>query len=108
MASAADVAALRLLIADTDPNNQRFTDQELSDILDAAGSQNKAALIVWENKAASASEIVNVSESGSTRSMGDIFKNAQAMIAYFKGRVKDDDPTEPIRRGSTTRRIERL
>jgi hypothetical protein len=108
MATSIQVSTLRRLIGDNDPTNYRFTDQDLSNTIDTAGSVNKAALFLWEAKSAESSELHNVSESGSTRAMGEVFKNAQAMAAYFKGKVDVETPPEPVRRGSVTRKIVRL
>lgn len=107
MATQSDIDTLRRFIGDTDPSNQLYTDEFLGDLIDSLGSVNKAALSIWEGKAATAVELVTVSESGSSRSNGEIFKNAQQMIAYFRGLVDKDEPPEPIRHGSYTRRIER-
>jgi hypothetical protein len=76
------IAAFRLLInapLDEDP----YTDDQLSDRLDAATSTEALAGIIWREKAASYSTLVNVSESGSARSLGDLYKNAIAMAKFF-------------------------
>lgn len=86
MATAEEVAALRLLIAE--PDSDKYTDQQLSDILDAAlTDMNKAAYEIWIQKAASAAELVDISEGGSSRKMGDIYEQALAMAKFFEGKV---------------------
>ena len=74
MAIPEEIAQLRLLIGTTDLN-----DDQLGAILDAEGSIEGAAAAVWESKAASSATLVNVSESGSSRSLSDVHKNALAM-----------------------------
>lgn len=56
-----------------------LTDSEIQAILTAQGNVNDAARYIWRTKAAGYSSLVNISESGSTRAMGDLYKNALAM-----------------------------
>lgn len=91
MATAEAIASFRLLIAE--PDETTYTDAALSDILDAASSANGAAATIWTQKAAAASSFVNVSESGSSRSMGDLQKNALAMAKVFGDAVEADPGT---------------
>lgn len=86
MASAEEVAQLRLLIAEGTP--EKYDDAQLSDILDnAQGDQNQAAYEIWVQKAASAAELVDVSEGGSSRKMGDIYEQALTMANFFGAKV---------------------
>lgn len=84
MATQAEIAELRDLIAEPDDSNG-WTDERLGAYIDRAQTLNGAASAVWGSKAASLSTMVNVSESGSSRSLGDLFKNASAMRDYYKG-----------------------
>lgn len=59
-----------------------YTDVQLSDLLDAS-SQREVAHMIWQETAASYSTLVNVSESGSSRSLGDLQKNALAMAQQY-------------------------
>jgi hypothetical protein len=100
MATAGEIASFRLLIAE--PTEDPYTDAVLSDILDAATSVNGAAATIWTQKAAAAATLVNVSESGSSRSLGDLSKNALAMAKVFSDAVEEDPST------STGVRISRI
>jgi hypothetical protein len=82
MASQAAIDAFRLLIGNP-PNEDPYTDAQLSARLDAASSPEALAAVVWRERAAGYSTLVNVSESGSSRSLGDLYKNALAMAVYF-------------------------
>lgn len=62
---------------------QGKTDAELQAILDAEGSISAAARYVWRMLAATYSSMVDVSESGSTRKLGDLYKNALTMADSF-------------------------
>jgi hypothetical protein len=103
MATAADIAAFRLLIAE--PDETTYTDAALSDILDAALSVNSAAADIWTQKAAAAATFVNVSESGSSRSLGDLQSNALKMAQQFASAAQADQSTSPgVRISRITRR----
>jgi len=102
VATPEEIAQLRLLIGTTNLN-----DDQLGAILDAEGSIEGAAAAVWESKAASSATLVNVSESGSSRSLSDVHKNALAMAKYWRGQDEIDSPDNPETRPSRTRAIER-
>lgn len=102
MATVEEIAAFRLLIAE--PDETTYTDADLSGILDSALSVNNAAATIWTQKAAAASALVNVSESGSSRSLGDLQKNALNMAQQFRSAAEADQATSP---GVRIRRITR-
>lgn len=88
MATADEIAELRLLIADTDSANYKYTDTYLSDLIDAkSGEMNSAAYDIWVQKAASAAELVDISEGGSSRKMGDVYEQALDMARHFGNAV---------------------
>lgn len=91
MATAEEIEGLRLLVAE--PDETTYTDAALGGILDAASSPNEAAATIWTQKAAAAATLVNVSESGSSRSLGDIQKNALAMAKVFADAIQADPVT---------------
>lgn len=63
-----------------------WSDTDLDDLLTANGGDMRlAAADVYDRLAAQYSSLVNVSESGSSRSMGDMYKNALAMAAHYRG-----------------------
>lgn len=87
MASADQIAALRLLIAEDDPTGI-YTDAVLGALIDAAsGDLNKTAYEVWTQKAAASAELVDISEGGSSRKMGDIYEQALTMAKFFADKV---------------------
>lgn len=100
MATAEQIADLRLLIADTDPANYKYTDTYLSNLIDAqSGELNRSAYEVWVQKAASSAELVDISEGGSSRKMGDVYEQALTMARHFAnatpGGVEPDSPRYP-------------
>lgn len=80
MATPDAVEQLRLLTGynGTDP----FDDPELSAMIDELG-MNSAASKIWSIRAADFATLVDTSESGSTRKLGDAHKNALTMAKYF-------------------------
>lgn len=80
MATEEEIARLRRLVGAT-----TLTDAELAAIIDGNTTFEGAIAEVWGNLAASYSTMTNVSEAGSSRSLGDLFKNAQAMATYWRG-----------------------
>lgn len=95
MASEAEIARLRLLIGE--PSGEVYDDEDLGTRLDTAdGDPNKAAYEIWTEKAAAAAELVDISEGGSSRKMGDIYEQALNMAKHFgslvSGGVEPDAP----------------
>lgn len=90
MATAEQIAAFRLLIDEAE-DAEPYSDLGLSLRLDGALSPQALAKEVWLEKAAKYASLVNVSESGSSRSMSDLHKNALAMAKGFG----DADPNAP-------------
>lgn len=85
MASADEVLQLRKLLSD-DEEPYQFTDEELGAAIDDLG-MNASAAEYWRRKSASYAEMVTVSESGSSRQLSDLSKNAIEMSKYFDGLV---------------------
>lgn len=107
MATAEEIAVLRAKINQLD-NTDPYTDEALDLLIDAAnGDTDEVAGAIWGQKAASFSTLVDISESGSSRKMGDLYKNAMAMANFYSGKAKADDPV-PAANRARTRAIERL
>lgn len=103
MATADQIAALRLMI-DQPLDETPYDDESLSLRLDGAASPQALAGQIWLEKAASYAQLVNVSESGSSRSMSDLHKNALAMAKGFG----EADPTAPGSPGTSGVRMRKL
>lgn len=82
MASLEDVNKLRDLIGEPDESNG-WTNEKLAEIIDASASVVEAAAKVWTSKAATYATLVDVSESGSSRKLSDLHKNALAMSSHY-------------------------
>jgi Cdc6-like AAA superfamily ATPase len=102
MATSDQIAELRLFTAEADDSN--YTDEQLAAIIDAATSIKSAAETVWLQKAARYASLVNVSESGSSRSLSDLQKNALSMA---KQMASDADEDQDAQTGIRIRRLTR-
>jgi hypothetical protein len=85
MATVEEIAQLRLLIAE--PTEDTYSDEVLSDLLDASASANHAALEIWTQKAAAYTRLVDISEGGSQRKNSDLLKNALLMAEVYQNRI---------------------
>lgn len=105
MASLEDLTTLREYVNEPDDTNG-WTDDRLSGILDAGLTPYSAAGRVWALKAGQYSTLVDVSESGSTRKLSDLRKNAMEMAKHYNGLevesvevISDRPVVQRIRRG---------
>lgn len=106
MASDEMVQQLKMLLG----GGSDISDTELGNIIDYNSEDlDASASYAWEQRAAKYHGLVNVSESGSSRSLGDLYKNAIAMAAYYRGKKTDgvDDPDDPGPARTRTGRIVR-
>lgn len=96
---------LRLLIGDvTEPYT--FDDDAIDEMLTATeGNVRSAAAGFWYTKASGYSEMVDISEAGSSRKNSTLFTNAMALAKQYDDSDGVDDTT--IALPSTTRRIVR-
>jgi hypothetical protein len=103
MASEDEILALRKMVNEED-DCDGWDDESLGQIIDAEDTLNQAASRIWYLKAGKLSEMVNVSESGSSRALGDLMKNAQGMGKLYAGL---DVPIEEEASGPVIHRIRR-
>lgn len=90
MATAEEIAEFRLLI-DEQADKLPYTDSRLGERIDGATSIQALAAAIWTEKAAAYAALVNTSESGSSRSLGDLQDKALRMAATFSAL----DPNAP-------------
>lgn len=106
MATAEEIASFRLLI-DEDEDRLPYSDEVLGGRLDDATSIEALASTIWTEKAAAAAALVNVSESGSSRSLGDLQDKALAMAKYYKGIDPNTPGTGTAVRGTRMHKLTR-
>jgi hypothetical protein len=102
--SPAERMQLRRMIGDsTEPYT--FTDEEIDEMLTASdGDLRAAAATYWYGRSTEFSQMVDITEAGSTRKNSDLFKNALALAKQFDD---DDEVVVDETPPSTTRRIVR-
>lgn len=83
-----DIAELRSMIGET-----ALTDAQLAEIIvldmgpDHLANLDKSASRVWRRKAAETADLTDTSESGSTRALSKLHKNALDMAAIYDARA---------------------
>lgn len=96
---------LRALIGDT-TEPYTFDDVAIDEMLTVtSGDARAAASSFWYGKATEYSEMVDITEAGSSRKMSGLFTNAMALAKQFDDSDGVNDPE--IVTPSTTRRIVR-
>lgn len=112
MATAQEIAAIRLLVG---PG--ALSDVEVGQIIDTAVPEGGtdpdmllAQALVWEALAGRYHALVDTTESGSSRSMSQMHKNALAMAAALRGQLaaRDEVTVEATTGRTGTRRITRV
>ena len=103
MATPEEIAALRGII--NEPTQDPYTDQILSDRLDANdGNVRLTAAAIWGEKAGRYSELVDVQEGSSRRSLSALYQQALNMSNFYGG---DSGSGSGSGRFARTRPIER-
>lgn len=69
-------------------------DVALSALIDASASVDAAAGDLWRRKAATYADLVDTSESGSSRSLSQLHRNAIEMSRFFGATPVNDDPLD--------------
>ena len=90
MATPEDIAIVKSQILE-ESDSYGFDDAAISAMLDAGLSTTKTILAVWSGISAKTSSMVDVSESGSSRSLSQIHTNAQAMADWWKIKSDEED-----------------
>lgn len=107
MAAEEDIAEVREMLG---PNSveEGWTDERIAAELDAGDSPATIALGYWEFRMARSSELADVSESGSSRRLQQIFANAQSLASYYRGAKAAEDPENQPGNPSFSREIRRV
>lgn len=106
MASAEDIAQVRRdtnELEDAEP----YTDAVVGALIDEAGSTDAASARIWDEKSSMYAEMVDISEAGSSRKNGVLYKNAKEQAAKFAARADGTETTLPVGTYTTTRKIVR-
>lgn len=85
-----------------------WDDTKIGELLDEGETPVSIARRYWESQMSESTELADVDESGSSRRLSQIFKNRQAMAAYYRGAEQAEDPTNEPVHYSTSREIRRV
>lgn len=88
---------VRRMVDETDLTNTLYPDQQIQEYIDENTTvdgidYNGTAAQIWEEKAGYFSALVDTSESGSSRKMSDLYKNALAMATLYRKKQTDALP----------------
>jgi hypothetical protein len=76
-------------------STQGWNDAKIQILLDAQVSLNRIMVTYWSSRAAATVNLVSVSESGSTRSLSDIHKQAVDMLKYWTDLLEKEETVTP-------------
>ena len=86
-----------------------WDDAKIQQVIDDAGSVSKAVLAFWRWRAGQTVNMIDVSESGSSRSLSTIHKHAMDMVKYWTDEVKrEQDRADQLLNEFSGRRRARL
>lgn len=87
MATPDEIARVREYISEPDDTNG-WTVQRIGPYIDEASSLYSAAADIWGVKASAYAGLVDVSESGSSRALGQLRENAFEMERYYRDKAE--------------------
>lgn len=100
----ADATAI-MEVQDNLPPDSGWDEAKIGAYLDKPLSVKRTVLAFWTSRAAQSANFVNISESGSSRDLATIHKNAVAMVDWWqKAAEVEETPTD--QNGETVGRIQ--
>lgn len=94
MATELEIEDARALLSPEALTDPSWSDAKIGERLDSGMSQSQLALTFWRQRAAQTSNLVSVSENGSTRNLEVIHKNAAAQVSYWAAVVDEERRNE--------------
>lgn len=92
MATSEQIAELRRMTSEPDDSNG-YTATVLGDLIDSKGGDlNLSAASVWQEKASTYSEMVDISEAGSSRKNSQLMSNALNMAKHYSAEAASEEP----------------
>lgn len=108
MASQEEIDEVRDMLGSSSETNG-WDDTKIGGLLDAGDSAVTIARRYWESQMSESTDLADIDESGSSRKLSQIFKNNQAMAAYYRGAEQAEDPgNQPENFYSASREIRRV
>jgi len=92
-----------------------WTEVEINAALDAGRSANYIAARWWAQRAADTAHLIDISESGTSRQLSAIHRNAKEMAATYRALAAEEEvttdpevPASTVRRGRRSVQIKRV
>lgn len=94
MASAAEIQIVKDNLPSRAEAEDGWDDAKIELYIDQFGGTSKTVRQYWSARAAATASFVSVSESGSSRNLSDIHKQALEMLKYWDDKVKEEEAEE--------------
>lgn len=108
MATQEEIEAVLELLGE-DYNDNGFDANRVEEFLEAGQSPNQIAAKYWEKIYTNTANFIDISESGSSRSLSAVTRNAKDLAALFRGRAEAEVPTAASgRTGIRSHRMRRV
>ena len=98
-----------------DAESGGWTEVTINAALDAGRSANYIAAKWWAQRAAETAHLIDISESGTSRQLSAIHRNAKEMAAIYRALVAEEEvtpdpevPASTVRRGRRSVQIKRV
>lgn len=91
MATAEEIAEVKLHLPTDAESEYDWDDQKISDAFDSSGNLNRTLRAFWNDVANKYLLHVDISESGSSRSMGVYYDRAMDRVKYYDGLIAEEE-----------------
>ena len=109
MATEAEIAAVQAMLGGADQATENGWDPDkIEELIDAGTSVNSISASYWEERYAATSELIDISESGSSRGLSAVTRNARDLAALYRKRVDDEVVPPDTRQGIRSHRMTRV
>lgn len=98
MASAEDIASVKLHLPSDAETEYGWDDDKISSAFDTSGNLNRTLRAFWNDVANKYLLHVDISESGSSRSMGVYYDRAMARVKYYDDLLAVEDKVAQVGR----------
>ncbi len=107
MAEQAEIDAFKAMLP-ANPETYGWTDTYIGEQLDGDKTENAMLLAFWTKVASDTFEYADMSESGSSRSLSNIHRNAVAMAKIYRDLVDKEENPPTTATGIRSKRIVRV
>lgn len=110
MATEAEIAAVQAMLGGVDLAEENGWDAaRIEAAIDAGTTTNSIAAGYWEERYAATSELIDISESGSSRGLSAVTRNAKDLAALYRSRADAEVAVPPtVERGIRSHRMTRV